>query len=160
MVYRNFKFRAYFECSIPMSENNNNHKDISFKIYDIAVYDNGECGIYVDELIKQLSNLGYNKFQIEKIFENVPFNDFDGEWVYFTPTDLEQFTGVKDAKGKDIFDGDIIKNFSDEDKNFYNVYFENGCFGLDTADGFIYLIEEIDYNNHSEIPHLKTGIIC
>lgn len=160
MDYKNFKFRAYFECSIPMSEDDvkkQKQKDISFRIYNICLYDNGECGIYLDDLVYQLANLKFNEFQIKKIIETVPFTDRENDWIYFNPNDIEQFTGIKDAKGRDLYEGDIIKNFSNEESSYCNIYYNNGYFGLDSANGFIPLVEGINMGNDNK---LRSGIIC
>ncbi len=49
------------------------------------------------------------------------------------PETVGQFTGVKDAKGIDIFEGDILS--TDLAKPFCEVVFRNGCFALRLNDG-------------------------
>ena len=76
----------------------------------------------------------YKKIWIEyKIHEGIVFflDKSTGVWVgkydkRYKEFDLMQYTGLKDMKGKEIYEGDIL--FESFGEKYYKVVFENGSF--------------------------------
>lgn len=63
----------------------------------------------------------------------------ESKWVElfgFTPDKfaVEQYTGLKDKNGKDIYEGDLCKNRSYGGYVIDSVIFNNGCYAFASAD--------------------------
>jgi len=92
------------------------------------------------------------KFRVWNI-QKTEFNIIDFRntgWIMITNEtngEIQQFTGLKDKNGKDIYEGDV---YHQGDKNIkYKVIFENGCFignqiGNKSLAGLKHFIKDIE----------------
>jgi len=92
--------------------------------------------------------------------------DFDhtDEWSDYEVGDdiiLQQYSGLKDKNGKEVYEGDIVeyKEFGESKSKKGVVVFETGAFGLETINGsfdgsFDYGIEELSWEGFEVIGNI------
>ena len=73
-----------------------------------------------DKLNKEMINFESINFQERRVYEDTV------SYRKFNDIELMQYTGLKDMKGKEIYEGDIL--FESFGEKYYKVVFENGSF--------------------------------
>lgn len=106
-----FKFRAWVKDAYLSDEDGNDYRK-SFLIYGVAVFGGCRAGHYTEDFERQLEEQGFSEDEIEQIKECDP--DFDSDWFNFDADEIEQGTGINDANGKLVFEGDIVKTKHDD----------------------------------------------
>lgn len=106
MTNSRFRFRAFFEDATFYDDDGNEYTK-SFYLYDVALYKDLDCGIGRDDLEAQLREQGFSEKEIRRIEED-EFDSWEAEWYLFTPSAIEQCTGMKDWNEKLIYEGDLV----------------------------------------------------
>lgn len=116
------KFRAYLTC--PVTQENGEEKDISFYIYDVAVYSDGGINFTSDDLFEALSKLNLTEKQKEEIEQYIYTNSLapDPNWFVIDFGIPEQCTGIRDMDGNLVYEGDLVNCF-EYDRDIFKVIF-------------------------------------
>lgn len=113
-----------------------------------------------DKINKDMFNVESINFQERKVYRDIV------SYREFNDIELMQYTGLKDKRGKEIYEGDIL--FESFGEIYYKVVFENGSFRAEFDGDFdeysFYLIDVVAqgcevvgdiYENHELIREVK-----
>lgn len=113
-----------------------------------------------DKINKDMFNVESINFQERKVYRDIV------SYREFNDIELRQYTGLKDMRGKEIYEGDIL--FESFGERYYKVIFENGSFRAEFKGDFEeYSLDLIDvvaqgcevvgniYENHELIREVK-----
>ena len=121
-----FKFRVWI--TVPITQDVEEEKEVSFYIYDIALYNDNGVGFSRDSLLEVLDKLNLTEGQYNEIEDYISDNSYSGDWEWYIISFdiIEQCTGLKDLNTKLIYDNDIVYDKIDE--CYKLVYWDNRAY--------------------------------
>lgn len=108
MENNRFLFRAVVKAEYCNSDGNN--KTIKLLLNTVAVYSPTTVGVADEVLVNAIRNTNLNAEERNSVYSYFEINNkyVDQEWFVLQAETIEQCTGIKDANGKFIFEGDVI----------------------------------------------------
>lgn len=110
MENNRFLFRAVVEADY--YDNDGNDKTVKLLLNNVAIYSTAIVGVTDEILVNAIRNTNLNAKERNSAYSYFEANNecIDPEWFVLEAETIEQCTGIKDANGKFIFEGDIINN--------------------------------------------------
>lgn len=107
MENNRFLFRAVVKAKYYGSDGNN--KTIKLLLNSVAVYSPTTVGVTDEVLISAIRNTDLNAEERTSVYSYFEIY-INKKWFVLQAETIEQCTGIKDANGKFIFEGDIIND--------------------------------------------------
>lgn len=103
-------FRAVVEADY--YDNDGDDKTVKLLLNNVAVYTPATIGVTDEILVNAIRNTNLNAKERNSAYSYFKANNecSDSEWFVLEAETIEQCTGIKDANGKFIFEGDIIND--------------------------------------------------
>ena len=106
MANERLNFRAWNK--VTLTDDEGNHYEKSFMLYNVDAFKGHIAGIRQEDFEDQLEKQGFSEDEIEQIEQDYSTEACD-DYLNLDVDEVEQCTGLKDAKERLIYEGDIIQ---------------------------------------------------